>query len=41
MADHVTSLSKVYPPSAEFAANANASADIYDRAAADPLAFWA
>ncbi|WP_341264535.1 acetate--CoA ligase [Gordonia hydrophobica] len=37
----MTEASKVYPPSAEFAANANASADIYDRAAADPLAFWA
>ena len=30
-----------YPPSAEFAANANAKADLYDEAEADRLAFWA
>ena len=30
-----------FPPSPEFAAQANATADIYDEAAADPLAFWA
>ncbi|MBF6173251.1 acetate--CoA ligase [Nocardia blacklockiae] len=31
----------VYPPSAEFAAAANADASLYDRAAADREAFWA
>ena len=31
----------VYPPSAEFAAQANADAGIYEHAAADRLAFWA
>lgn len=30
-----------YPPSAEFAATANAKADLYDEAEADRLAFWA
>ncbi|WP_036535442.1 AMP-binding protein, partial [Nocardia cyriacigeorgica] len=30
-----------YPPPAEFAANANAGAALYDRAAADRLEFWA
>ncbi|MGI9163436.1 MAG: acetate--CoA ligase [Mycobacterium sp.] len=30
-----------YPPSAEFAAAANATADLYDEAEADRLAFWA
>lgn len=30
-----------YPPSAEFTANANATADLYDQAEADRLAFWA
>ena len=29
-----------FPPSAEFAAQANAKADLYDEAAADPEAFW-
>ncbi|WP_026919777.1 acetate--CoA ligase [Gordonia shandongensis] len=36
-----SSAPKVYPPSAEFAANANATADMYDRAEADPMEFWA
>ena len=31
----------MFPPSAEFAANANLSAEAYERAAADPEAFWA
>lgn len=30
-----------YPPSPEFAAHANAKAELYDRAEADRLAFWA
>ncbi|MEU2034015.1 acetyl-coenzyme A synthetase N-terminal domain-containing protein, partial [Nocardia amamiensis] len=30
-----------YPPSLEFAAQANADAELYDRARADRLAFWA
>ncbi len=30
-----------YPPPAEFAANANATGDLYDAAEADRLAFWA
>ena len=30
-----------FPPSPEFAATANATADLYDRADADRLAFWA
>jgi acetyl-CoA synthetase len=32
---------RTFPPSAEFAANANLTAEAYERAAADPLAFWA
>ncbi|GAB4582566.1 acetate--CoA ligase [Nocardia sp. IFM 10818] len=36
-ADHLDA----YPPSAEFAASANADASLYDRAAADRNAFWA
>jgi acetyl-CoA synthetase len=32
--------SRTFPPSAEFAAQANAKADIYDRAESDRLAFW-
>ena len=31
---------ETYAPTAEFAAQANASAELYDRAAADRLAFW-
>ena len=30
-----------YPPAPEFAANANATAELYDEAEADRLAFWA
>ena len=29
-----------FPPPPEFAAQANARADLYERAAADPEAFW-
>ena len=32
---------RMFPPSAEFAAEANATAGMYDAAAADRLAFWA
>ena len=32
---------QVFPPSPEFAAQANATADMYDRADADPMEFWA
>jgi acetyl-CoA synthetase len=32
---------RTFPPSAGFAANANLSAEAYERAAADPEAFWA
>ncbi len=35
------SAAQTYPPSAEFAANANLTAEAYQRAAADPEAFWA
>jgi acetyl-CoA synthetase len=31
---------QTFPPSEQFAARANAAADIYERAAADPVAFW-
>ena len=31
---------RTFPPSADFAANANAGADMYDEAARDRLAFW-
>jgi acetyl-CoA synthetase len=34
-------ITTAYPPSAEFAAQANASADLYDQAEKDRLAFWA
>ncbi|HEX5144581.1 MAG TPA: acetate--CoA ligase [Mycobacterium sp.] len=37
---HTEALS-CYPPSAEFSANANATAALYDEAEADRLAFWA
>lgn len=33
--------SRRFPPSPEFAAAANASSEIYDRADRDPLEFWA
>ena len=36
-----SSTNKVYPPSPEFVANANATKEMYDRAEADPLEFWA
>ena len=32
---------QVYPPSPEFTENANATAEMYDRADADPMEFWA
>jgi acetyl-CoA synthetase len=32
---------RTFPPDAAFAAQANATAELYDRAAADPEAFWA
>jgi acetyl-CoA synthetase len=32
--------SRVYPPSTEFAAQANVDASVYAEAAADPVAFW-
>ena len=35
------SAARTFPPSAEFAANANLTAEAYRRAAADPEAFWA
>ena len=35
------SADRTFPPSAEFAANANLTAEAYERAAADPEAFWA
>ncbi|AVH25624.1 acetate--CoA ligase [Nocardia cyriacigeorgica] len=38
--DHLDSPA-AYPPPADFAANANAGAALYDRAAADRLEFWA
>ncbi|GAA3902632.1 acetate--CoA ligase [Microbacterium invictum] len=31
---------RVYPPTAAFTAQANVTADVYERAAADPAAFW-
>ncbi|MGW5240225.1 acetate--CoA ligase [Monashia sp. NPDC004114] len=33
--------SRTFPPAAEFAANANGTADLYDQAAADHEGFWA
>ena len=36
-----TGVPSAYPPPAEFAANANAGAALYDQAEADRLAFWA
>ncbi|WP_299557808.1 acetate--CoA ligase [uncultured Mycolicibacterium sp.] len=41
MSDTQTDSSLTYPPSAEFAAQANATADLYKEAEADRLAFWA
>ncbi|MGH3438823.1 MAG: acetate--CoA ligase [Sciscionella sp.] len=39
--DNLLSESRTFPPSEEFAAQANAKADIYAEAEADPDAFWA
>ncbi|HEV2782460.1 MAG TPA: acetate--CoA ligase [Actinophytocola sp.] len=39
--DNLLTESRTFPPSAEFAAKANASAQLYDDAAADREAFWA
>ena len=39
--DNLGTEDRTFPPSAEFAANANLSAEAYERAAADPEAFWA
>ena len=36
-----TGVPSAYPPPADFAANANATSDLYDQAEADRLAFWA
>ena len=41
MTESHTDVPTLYPPSEEFAANANATADLYDRAEADRLSFWA
>ncbi|MGI8814629.1 MAG: acetate--CoA ligase [Pseudonocardia sp.] len=38
---NLSSESRSFPPSAEFAAQANATADLYDRADADREGFWA
>ena len=37
---NLLSENRTFPPSAEFAQNANAKADIYDEAERDRLAFW-
>ena len=39
--DNLGTEDRTFPPSAGFAANANLSAEAYERAAADPEAFWA
>jgi acetyl-CoA synthetase len=41
MSDAHAEVQSVYPPSAEFAAQANATDDLYREAEADRLAFWA
>ncbi len=41
MTEAHTEVPSYYPPSAEFADKANATADLYDEAEADRLAFWA
>src|SRR6266850_2182056 len=41
MSDSHTEVQSVYPPPAEFAAQANAGEDLYREAEADRLAFWA
>ena len=38
--ENLGSESRTFPPSAEFAAQANVKAEIYDRAESDRLAFW-
>ena len=38
--ENLGSESRTFPPSAEFAAQANAKAEIYDRAESDRFAFW-
>jgi acetyl-CoA synthetase len=38
--ENLGSESRTFPPSAEFVAQANAKADIYDRAESDRLSFW-
>lgn len=38
--ENLGSESRTFPPSAEFAAQANAKVEIYDRAESDRLAFW-
>jgi acetyl-CoA synthetase len=40
MAEALPETQSVYPPSADFVAQANASAELYDEADADWLAFW-
>jgi acetyl-CoA synthetase len=37
----MTEVGEAYPPSAEFAENANATEDLYRAAEADRLEFWA
>ena len=39
--DNLLTESRVFPPSEEFAAQANATAALYDEADADREAFWA
>ncbi len=39
--DNLSTENRVFPPPEDFAAQANASADLYRRADADPDAFWA
>jgi acetyl-CoA synthetase len=41
MSDSHTEVQSVYPPSEEFAAQANATEELYDEAEDDRLAFWA
>lgn len=39
--ENLLSETRTFPPSAEFAAAANAQPELYDRAKADRLGFWA
>jgi hypothetical protein len=39
--DNLLAEDRTFPPAPEFAANANLSAEAYDRAAADPQGWWA